>query len=177
MTLWPEKLVVDDETGTASYPVTDFFPQLRGMLKKFSLAQTPHLPAVGSLMGYIGYDAIRLIEPQVPAKAGTLPTARLVFPSRFVVFDRARRVMTLVGLDKAEAQAQAKIRDTRELLTKSVQIPANSATVKITLPSRENYMAAVVKAKEYIRAGDIFQVVLADRYQGETNVDPFSFDL
>lgn len=175
LTLWPGTLEVRDEAGTIQYPADDFFNRIKVILKEFSLASAPKLPAVGSLMGYVGYDAIRLIEPSVPARAANLPTARLVFPSRIVVFDRSRRIMTLVGLDKTEDQAQAKTRDTASLLAGRVLMPARSEPVTIQAPPRDHYVNAVERAKEYIRAGDIFQVVLADRYQGRTKVDPFSF--
>lgn len=136
--------------------------------------------ALACLVGYIGYEAVRLVEPSVPAAPPSpldLPDMIFVRPTLLLVFDRLRDELHIVaplfpdqsGSPRARYEAAADRIDTakRRLMgpiptqnpPKTTQNPPITAH---TPPAR--YAAMVEKAKEYILAGDVFQVVLAQRF-------------
>ena len=169
-----EKVTAVDGEDVSVRPAEQFFTMVKESLARLEIENQPALPAVGSLMGYVGYDAIRLVEKLPPARPAGPPVARLVFPSRFVVFDHKRRVMTLIGINHDEAVARNKVESTAARLNEPFGLRMTGGSLSITPPSQSRYMEAVARAKEYIREGDIFQVVLADRFHGRTDADPFN---
>ena len=125
-------------------------------------AEACRLPVVG----YLGYDHAAKLEPTVP-----LPDAGRGLPeSRFVVAE------TLVRFDHAHGMAEVLAGDANrvaDLLEGPLPEPS-AATVHPAgstrrLPSRHQYERAVVKAKEHIRAGDAFQIVLSQRAERPTS--------
>jgi anthranilate synthase component 1 len=140
-------------------------------------------PMAVGLFGYIGYDTVRLIEPQKLSHRKTdalgLPDAILIRPTLTAVFDTVRDEITLVtpvwphaelDADTAYARARGRIEDALAALEQP--LPSTSAA-GIDLPlgvsaqsntTREDYLAMVERAKTYIRAGDIFQVVPSQRF-------------
>ena len=170
--LWPDKVLVSNRTGPSSRPAHEFFDLIRQILKDHDLAVPKGLPSVGSLMGFIGYDAVRLIEKLGPPRTTDLPTARLAFPSRFVIFDHRRRIMVLVALDEDLETAEKKIAATEALFESGRPDCQRSVCLDMDHTGPERYTASIDKAKNYIREGEIFQVVLADRFEGRTNVHP-----
>jgi anthranilate synthase component I len=159
--------------GRKSFPAADFFHEIRDALKRFEFETIPDLPSVGSLMGFVGYDAVRLME-HLPAMDGSpLPVSRLVFPSRFVVFDHLRRVMILLAIDSDDASCSAKIKDMEDRLSSTLSLVPHGAAIHVEAPPKERFVESVKTAQEYIRAGDIFQVVLSDSFVGKTDLNPF----
>jgi anthranilate synthase component 1 len=150
-----------------------FFDLIRETVEAYAVTPPGGLPAVGSLMGYIGYDAVRLIEELGPIPSYDLPVARLILPSRFLVFDHRRRTMILAGLAEDEKTAKAKIADTEQMLKTNLPNHPKATGLTVDEPPRDHYQDAVSKAKEYIKDGEIFQVVLADKFEGRTDVEPF----
>ncbi len=171
--LYPDRLVVSNGEGRTTGPAQEFFPKIHELLAQVSVEPLPELPCVGSLMGFVGYDAVRLIEKLAPARPHALPTARLVFPSRFVVFDHLRRVMILLAIDNDQHTCAAKIREIQQRLAQPISFPAGRAQVSLQAPPKERFCESVRKAQEYIASGDIFQVVLSDSFEGQTDLDPF----
>ncbi|MEO6298482.1 MAG: anthranilate synthase component I [Paracoccaceae bacterium] len=165
---------------------------LRALIAE-SRVDLPHgLPAIASgLFGYLGYDMIRLVEhlPHINPDPLGLPDAILLRPSVVAVLDGVKGEVTIVapawisnGLSARGAYAQAAervmdvLRDldrvppaTRELAESS---PVGKATSNFTHAA---YKAAVEKAKGYIRAGDIFQVVPSQRWSQSFTLPPFTF--
>ena len=136
--------------------------------------------AVG-LFGYLGYDLVRAVERLGPPPADTLklPDAILLRPTITAIFDNVRDEITIVspvwpedGVTARTAYARAceRVLDT----ISDLERPA-PATPAHTVPSRtpeitsnttlEEYLAVVERAKEYVRAGDIFQVVPSQRFR------------
>jgi anthranilate synthase component 1 len=173
LTLWPDRVEERNGGPAVDHPPSEFFPLIRRTLDDWTLNSPLNLPAVGSLMGYIGFDAVRLIEDIGPARTEDMPIARLVFPSAFVIFDHRRRVMNVVALAENEADGRTKIAAVEAGLSRGMVPSPSPSRFEVAAPDKKRYMDAVVAAKEYIRAGDIFQVVLADRFQGRTDVSPF----
>ncbi len=170
--LWPDEVRVSNGDGRTSRPAAEFFDLIRQVLATHACQPRTDLPGVGSLLGFVGYDAVRLIEDLGAPPASRLPIARLVFPSRFVVFDHRQRTMVLVALAPDERTGAAGLDEIEAELGRRLSLPGPGHELAVTEPDPERYMAAVRRAKEYIRAGDIFQVVLADRYEGRTDIAP-----
>jgi len=154
-------------------PREQFFDLIRNILKRFQCEKNLPLPTLGSLMGYVGFDAVRLIEKLPSRHQNNMPIARLVFPSRYVIFDHIRRMMTLFVLDKDETICREKLTEMEKKLSSPLILPSASSSIQITQPEKDRYCSAVTKAKSYIRAGDIFQVVLSDQFNGKMDLHPF----
>jgi anthranilate synthase component I len=144
-------------------------------------AERSELPFTGGFVGWFGWDLVRLLErlPSRPPDPFGLPLAVLARFDTVVVFDHARqRVIALANEIEGEVdEAIATARLAR--LATLLEQPAASAARELPrgplVPARvgppslsdEKYRAAVVRAKEHIAAGDIFQVVLARRWEVE----------
>jgi anthranilate synthase component 1 len=166
----------------------------RDEVRRRRLAPVPGLPPfVAGAVGFLGYDVVRTLE-QLPhlaqADLGT-DEALLMFFSRQIIFDHVRRQITLVACvhaDPAAADPAAHLaleyRDALEdldamtlRLRRPPRLPA-VAEENGALPVQPNwerpaFEAAVRRAKQYIEAGDVFQVVLSQRFDVATEVPPF----
>ncbi|ETR71998.1 MAG: Anthranilate synthase component 1, partial [Candidatus Magnetoglobus multicellularis str. Araruama] len=154
-------------------PREQFFDLIRIHLKRLQCDKTLLLPTLGSLMGFVGFDAVRLIENLPSRHHNKMPIARLVFPSRYIIFDHIRRMMTLLALDNDKSICGEKLDEMEKKLQAPLILPSESSAIHISHPTKERYCEAVSKAKTYIRAGDIFQVVLSDQFKGNLDLHPF----
>ena len=165
---------------------------LRALLSETRLELPEGVPpmAVG-LFGYLGYDIVRLIErlPAPPPDTLNLPDAILIRPTVTAIFDNVRDEILVVtpvwpvsGLDARAAYARACERLNDAISDLERQAPAPPAA-PIDLPdvsaidsnmSRDEYLTIVERAKEYIRAGDIFQVVPSQRFRRPFTLPPFA---
>jgi anthranilate synthase component 1 len=152
---------------------SQFFDIIRSSLKNLKCEKSLPLPTLGSLMGFVGYDAVRLIEKLPSKHSNNMPVARLVFPSRFIIFDHLLRMMTLFALDNDKSTCQKKITEMEQQLAQPLILTTKTSGIHVIPPDKERFCNAVSKGKEYIHAGDIFQVVLSDRFDGETDLTPF----
>jgi anthranilate synthase component 1 len=164
---------------------------LRDLLAECRIEMPEGLPAVSAgLFGYLGYDMIRLVEhlPQVNPDPLGLPDAELMRPSVIAVLDGVKGEVTVVapawvagGLTARAAYAQAaeRVMDALRDLDRAPSAardlgevaPVGPATSNFT---HEGYKAAVEKARDYIRAGDIFQVVPSQRWSQRFELPPFA---
>jgi len=147
----------------------------------------PGLPRFsGGLVGYLGYEMIRYFEPSVGiGPHPEMPDGIFLKTDTLVAFDHAFGKLVLIahlrpGLDEPEARAEAQARLDRieERLAQPIPVlPAPAAGTAVTElrsnVTREQFTSAVRQAKEYIAAGDIFQVVLSQRLSRQTNASPF----
>jgi anthranilate synthase component 1 len=160
---------------------------LRALVAEARAEVPPALPpALACLVGYIGYEAVRLVEPSVPANAPSplaLPDMIFVRPTLILVFDRLKDELFIVApvfTDAASSHAAAveRIESAQARLARA--LPARAA-VTTSLPdgtavaqtSPARYAEMVARAKDYIFAGDIFQVVLAQRFSIDFPLPPF----
>ena len=164
---------------------------LRALIAESRIDMPADLPAIAAgLFGYLGYDMIRLVEhlPDVNPDPLGLPDAVLLRPSVIAVLDGVKGEVTLVspawvgsGLSARAAYAQAaeRVMDALRDLDRAPPAlrdfgeaaPPGEATSNF---ARADYLAAVEKAKDYIRAGDIFQVVPSQRWAQSFSLPPFA---
>jgi len=165
---------------------------LQEEMSRFATERLPNAPRfTGGLVGYLGYEAVRYFEPTLKSmmerRASTTPTAPLsagvpdgmyLLADTVIAFDHARRSIFLIAnvLDGDVESANQKLDQIAERIRQP--LPA-TAKVNIT-PSEtclnmtpERFEAMVLDAKEHIAAGDIFQVVLSQRFTRETSVEAF----
>ena len=184
---------------SARFDADDFTPQdgnpmdnLRALIAESRIDLPDDLPqAAAGLFGYLGYDMIRLVEhlPDVNPDPLGLPDALMLRPSVIAVLDGVKGEVTVVSpvwsndrqtAKAAYAQAAERVMDAVRDLERAM--PAESRDLgeahEVAPPAsnftKKGYMAAVEKAKEYIRAGDIFQVVPAQRWTQEFREPPFA---
>ena len=137
----------------------------------------PGLPFQGGLVGVAAYDLVRHFErlaPRVAARPED-PLAAFVAPRSLLVFDHAtRRVALLHAGDEAERQALR--REVIQALRGPLPALPRGGAHGPAVPSLgvAEFHAAVGRAQEHIRAGDVFQLVLATRFAGESDLDPFA---
>jgi anthranilate synthase component 1 len=144
---------------------------------------------LGGAVGYLGYDLVRFFErlPDTGSDELTLPDLHLLVTDTLIVFDHVRHRLLLCAnapvppgsdLDAAYDEAIARLDAVEAQVHAPLPpSPAPSAPSGAKLTSnmgREQFERAVQRAKEYIAAGDIFQVVLSQRLTRPTPVDPFS---
>ena len=165
---------------------------LRALIAESRIEMPEGLPAIAAgLFGYLGYDMIRLVEhlPHInPDPIGT-PDAMLIRPTVVAVLDGVKGEVTVCspawagsGLSARAAYAQAaeRVMDAvRDLERAPASESRSLGDVAHLGEFRSNftpagYRAAVEKAKEYIRAGDIFQVVPSQRWSADFALPPFA---
>ena len=149
---------------------------LRGILEGFRAPRFPELPPfAGGLMGYWSYDYLGYREPTVRCKTVDTEEFRdvdVMLFDKVIAFDHVKQKIILIvcaRLDDVEAgysEAKNELMKMAELLRhgEKKNEPAGHLTGEVTeLFSREEYCRMVEKAKEYIREGDMFQIVLSNR--------------
>ena len=138
-------------------------------------------PFTGGAVGYAGYDAVRRLErlPATNPDPIGLPDAWFGIFDAVIAFDHVRHRLLFVthAADGDEASARARLRALEErTLTRSGETRPQALpplTFEESLP-RSSFLAAVERAKEHIRAGDVFQVVLSRRWSAPFDGDPFA---
>ncbi|HEX9852527.1 MAG TPA: anthranilate synthase component I family protein [Woeseiaceae bacterium] len=140
------------------------------------LPQVEGLPFSGGLVGVSGYDVVRLFE-RLPGKRkvqGDIPDAAFVATSSVLVFDHLTRRVALLH-DGMEQERQVLRKNVIRLLRGP--IPVNGSKIRISVATAgldaKQYAERVNACKEYIAAGDIYQIVLSVLFRGESNVAPF----
>ncbi|MBK4346808.1 anthranilate synthase component I [Lacisediminihabitans changchengi] len=159
------------------------------LYERWGTAHVPgHPPLTGGLVGFIGWEAIRQIEslPNIPPADFAIPGQAFSFVSELVVLDHRTGAVLLIatalndGVDDAAqlwAGAQSRLDDMQRRLAEPSEAwlaevdltVAPSPTPRI-LPAE--YQAAVERSKDFIRDGDVFQVVISQRFDHEATADP-----
>jgi anthranilate synthase component 1 len=165
---------------------------LRALLKESELLLPPELPPMSAgIFGYMGYDTVRLIErlPDAPPDELAIPDAILMRPTVMAIFDVVKDEITIVtpvradkpqSAEKAYKAAAKRLKNVVAALDSPLPHAPPVASRKLPAPKPisntrpAEYMAMVERAKEYIVAGDIFQVVLAQRFSAPFTLPPFA---
>ncbi len=177
----------------------DPFDTLANCLEPYQPVKLPQLPpGIGGLFGFWGYELIRWIEPRVPVyppRKDDLPDGLWMQVDNLIIFDQVKRkIWAIAYADLRDAdvdlkQAYQQACDRVSALVSKLQLPLSGkdTVLEWTPPESANqelsytsnteasqFCANVEKAKDYIRAGDIFQVVLSQRLSAEYSGEPFA---
>jgi len=179
----PDAFVRDDK------PTLD---SLRALVAECRCDLPESLPPMSAgLFGYMGYDMVRLIEKLPTDKPDPLdlPEGMFVRPTVIAIFDNVQDHVTVVTPARPDGQLGARAAYNRALerlsdviadLDRSLPGHQSRDESALNMPeptsnlTREQYHAMVARAKEYILAGDIFQVVLSQRFELEFSLPPFA---
>lgn len=169
------------------------FISLRKLMRDSSCEiPSPLPPMAAGLFGYMGYDMVRLMEnlplPAHMADPADIPDSIFIRPRIVVIFDSVKDEAMIISpvwpgahnADAAYSAAEARIVEVTKLLNAPHvrESSAGEALPAMVLKSHvdcEEYGERIEKAKEYIRAGDIFQVVPSRRLSGDFTLEPFAF--
>ncbi|MDB5099656.1 MAG: trpE, partial [Cyanobacteria bacterium RYN_339] len=161
---------------------------LRALMQAFKPVEVAGLPRfIGGAVGYFGYDTVRFVEdiPELAAPHGLpMPDAAWLFPASLVVFNNLSHRLQLVHLARLDGgdpgqaydwAAEAIDRLEYRLSGPAPVVPRHpGGSVEVTANfTQADYLAGVEAVKEHIRAGDVFQLVLSQRFQTQAVAHPF----
>ena len=179
----------EEKTVTAENPLEEF----RRLINQVKVAQIEGLPPfTGGAVGYAAYDIVRYVEhlPDAPEDDRDLHDLSFAFYDEMLVFDHITKTLTIIALawpkkfDSEEASFQdaagridelvdALNRPESELTAVDVPYPSDKPVKFNSNFTQKQFEDSVEVCKEYIRAGDIFQVVISQRLEIEIDCDPF----
>lgn len=183
-----DQITIEDRTtGRVEQITGNPIAELRRLNQRFKAVHPKELPRfAGGAVGYVAYDAIRLVEhlPDNTTDDLGLEEIFFCFFDTILVFDRLRHRMILISnlhldsdtsISKEKYQeAVGRIEAMERLLLRPIDPRLSRGRGKLDLASnfqRERFERSVEKCKEYISAGDIFQVVLSQRFETKVSVD------
>ena len=170
----------------------NIFDTLRALLAERQIAPLAGLPPVsGGAVGFFGNDAVRQLEPirEMARQDVQIPDCTLMFFDRLLAFDHVRHQIHIIAAAdvKSEAPRRAYARALRDIQALEKKLSAGTALVGRSMAvggngklpriqrtvSRKQFLQSVARAKKYIAAGDIYQVVLSERLDLEIKSEPF----
>ncbi len=163
--------------------------RLRDLMKRFTPVDDPSLPPfTGGAVGYISYDEIRNLEPIGPPKTDDLglPDTYFVVTDSLLIFDHVKhrlKIMVNAHIDErttAEEAYEDAVRRINSLHQRLMRpVPRADQTVNMSEPavtsnfSQDEFVDTVHRCKEYIAAGDAFQIVVSQRFHVPISCEPF----
>ena len=188
------RLSVHENGGQLEVEHDDPFSAVADLLQSYRPPEMGGLPPLaGGLVGYFGYDLVRRLEqlPDAPPDDLGLPEMAFLLADTVLVFDHLKHTITVVAnafvegrdVDRAHDDAVRRIAEVREKLAGPVprsgpgSVAPRSASPDRRLEStmsRTEYEAGVERIRDYIYAGDAFQVVLSQRFSTPVTASPFS---
>lgn len=180
--------ILEDGEIIESLTADDPLAVVREYQQRFSAPEIEGMPRfTGGLVGYFSYDTVRYIEPSLgenkhPDPLQT-PDILLMVSDEILIFDKLKgRLFIVINVDPRESDAwgsgQGRIDELVALLDQPLHHQARSGPSEVSEEdfhsgfSKQGYMDAVERAREYIRAGDIMQVVLSQRMTISYDVEP-----
>ena len=174
---------------TSSDPIRD----LQQLVEKYRAFALPGLPRfTGGAVGFASYDAVRYTEnlPNAPHDDRELPDLSFAFFDRMVIFDHIRKTILVVAqahvdpsgdpaaayklaCDKVDELVERLARDSPDLGVRDIDTDSRLSLEVRSNFTRAQYESVVRHCQEYIKAGDIFQVVPSQRFEVETHANPF----
>lgn len=190
---WGERILLQKDGQEQQISGADPLDTLWEAVSGKKVAEMPELPAItGGAFGYAAYDVVRYVEnlPNAPTDDRHLPDLDFSFFDDLVIFDNVNKTLYLVCLvatgkfaDARQAweSGQARLNKLAECLQQNLapldasDLGPNTAPVPLQTTSnftRESFASAIEKCTEYIRAGDIFQVVISQRFEMDRLCEP-----
>ncbi len=153
---------------------------LSGLRTALRLAPKPEpdiagVPLAGGLVGYAAYDVVRYFE-RLPSRArgvSGVPALHYVAPRSVLVFDHLTRGIALLHAGSEQERRSLRQEVVRALRGATPNGRRGRYAPPTTAYTRTDYMAGVRRTQEYIAAGDVYQLVLASRFSGRHELDPF----
>lgn len=188
-----KKIRITEDGGVREYEAAgDPLSELQKLMARYRHVVIPDLPRfIGGAVGYLAYDVVRFFEPSIappPKDELQLPEMIFMITDTLLIFDhRLRRLRVLANAhvgdgnaDRAYDDARAQIGRIVEKLAQPARLPninVHCRTQPIAPESnttREEYLRTVRDTQEYIRAGDIFQIVPSQRFETDYAGDPLN---
>jgi len=185
--------IKDTEIDSKKYVEQKYntFESLTNLVDSSKINLPNELPPMSAgIFGYIGYDAIRLIEDinDTLPKQNEFPDAIFMRPSTMIAFDNIKDEITIIipirykkkinycdAIKESEEKISNIINKINSNQQKQLKIKTNQEKTVITSNiKKEEYLSIVRKAKNYIKNGDIFQVVLSQKFKSKFQLHPFS---
>ncbi len=187
------EVTVTSEARTERFTSADPIAEVEQRIRSLRVVDPPNLPPfTGGAIGYAGYDVVRYTEhlPNAPTDDRHLPDLSFAFYDRMVIFDHIHKtllVVALARLDRFEGDAAAAYADAQrridewvaQLVAPAVESaptdisPLGQSTIEYRSNfTRQEFQDAVRRCVDYIRAGDIFQVVISQRLELEIDLPP-----
>ncbi len=184
------QVTITRDGASVTFESDDPLSELRNLMSHYEPVSVEGVPKFhGGAVGYLSYDIVRFFEklPDNNPDPLRLPELYFMITDTILIFDHVRNRLLIVSnahvkddVEAAYEEAVQKIEDLQQRLAKPLvvateRIHAGNGESPITSNvTREEYCANVNKAKEYIRAGDIFQVVLSQRFQRDVYASPIN---
>ena len=196
--LWQDS-GLDAERALGADPPRGPLDAVRHLYERWATPRTPgHPPLTGGLVGYLGWESIRQIEhlPDAPPADYPVPSLALGFVSELVAIDHRRGTVTLIATVLADTVLADTVladtpatteglwvdaQDRLDRLEEAIARPTEAWIGEVDLTAlpepvrridEQSYRDAVVRAKDYIRDGELFQVVLSQRFDHALSADP-----
>ena len=187
-------LTLVEQDGVTATEDVPFMDRLRGLMSDYRAPVVPGLPRfTGGAVGFLGYDAASWFEPSLDAvwsernapSSGDDDAGFMVFDT-ILAFDHVKHRILIIAnarvdpgadLETAYRFACAKIRFLEQELERSLSEPAGGPGTPLQVrsnTSQEAFEQAVLAAKDHITAGDVYQVVLSQRFETSVAADPFT---
>lgn len=148
--------------------------ELRHIMSSRKIKRTKDLPLFYSgAIGYFGYDTVHFFEklPRTAKDDLKLPDIYLIFPKDIIFFDHKKKIMKIICKEKESiSKIEKKIEEKEE---KIIQVDKKSETKFKSNFTYSNYKKSVEKCKEYVMAGDSFQIKISQRFECKIDEDPF----
>ena len=188
-----EKLTRRWRDGRHEESLGNPFEALRDWVSCYQTVHLSDMPSLGQLYGMWGYELIKWIEPKVPVLNSSdkdLPDGIWMFMDRILIFDQVKRYITAISYgdltlhkdpEVAYQIALDRIKDLKDLMSLPLEQnqPLNWNSERYQLPkikknwTKINFQNAVKKAKEFIAQGDIFQIVISQKFCASVSQNPF----
>lgn len=178
------KQIIIQKDGVQTIRNERFLDVIKELIPDVALHCDLPFPFLGGAVGYVGYDVIRQYEDIGPELVDeqNMPEAHLMFYRDVIVYDHINQQVSIVSLDDETAEQSFYNRVQRIVESiqagKTLDAPQDRKKKKIDFQSKvtqQQFEEMVVKAKEEIRKGEIFQVVLSQRFSTLFHGDPFQF--
>jgi anthranilate synthase component 1 len=154
------------------YTVENPYVEMAHILNSFDCGRVGTLPFSGGLVGFFSYDIVRFFEqlPSTSPDSLGCPDAHFIIPTHLLCFDHLKQDVTLVSYKKEKIDLEGLEQSGGDRNIENFSVSSVHSEM-----GRAEFEAGVVKAKEYIKEGDIFQVVLSRRVEADYTGDPLSF--
>jgi len=186
--LWHSYGLSEERLVAGGVSHLDPLDALEAVYRRWEAPSPQHLPPLaGGLVGFIGWDSVRQIEhlPNIPTDDLGLPVQSLIFVSELIVIDHKAGALLLIAnviedsdttTDAQWVEAQQRLDEMSAKLAAPFAAPlsviGDSGASHVTeRTSREDFFSIVEQAQQYITDGDVFQVVLSQRFDAECTAD------